>query len=38
MIDLLRWCMGEVTEIYAYGSKLCLTKEQPRSWTVRSRC
>lgn len=28
MIDLLRWCMGEVVEIYAYGSKLCLTEEQ----------
>jgi len=28
MIDLLRWCMGEVVEIYAYGSKRCLTQEQ----------
>ena len=28
MIDLLRWCMGEVVEIYAYGSKLCLSDEQ----------
>ena len=25
MIDLLRWCMGDVAEIYAYGSKKCLS-------------
>ncbi len=28
MIDLLRWCVGEVEEIFAYGSKKCLTDEQ----------
>lgn len=28
MIDLLRWCVGEVSEIFAYGSKKCLTEEQ----------
>ncbi|MGD9495013.1 MAG: Gfo/Idh/MocA family protein [Armatimonadota bacterium] len=28
MIDLLRWCVGEVVEIFAYGSKMCLTSEQ----------
>ncbi len=28
MIDLLRWCVGEVVEIFAYGSHMCLTPEQ----------
>ncbi len=28
MIDLLRWCMGEVDEVFAYGSHKCLTQEQ----------
>ncbi|MEA3403982.1 MAG: Gfo/Idh/MocA family oxidoreductase [Armatimonadota bacterium] len=28
MIDLLRWCVGEVEEIFAYGSRKCLIEEQ----------
>jgi len=27
MIDLLRWCVGEVVEIFAYGSHKCIAPE-----------
>ncbi len=27
MIDLLRWCVGEVEEIFAYGSHKCIASE-----------
>jgi len=28
VIDLLRWCVGEVVEIFAYGSHMALTSEE----------